>query len=190
MSSPSGNYTPHIVEGESDDTFDKAPSNITDGSGLDRLQQLLQEEVKIERYEHTVPARKSLRLILDPNIDGEQFQRWQRNAIIGKARGAESQVDSVKLSAVVIANCTVGIEVRNPRGEYTEVRDSNGLPMDFKNPEFRKMLVGDNPVSGGAQLVRKLFGNDGHMMECSRVLIDKAGYGDEDLGEGGDDPLE
>lgn len=188
MSNPSSNYTPHFSEDAKDDTFDKAPSNITEGSGLDRLQQLLQEEVKLDRYSHTVPARKSLRLILDPNIDGEQFQRWQRNAIIGKARGAESQVDSVKLAAVVIANCTVGVEVRNQNGDYTEVRDSNGLPMDFKNPEFRQMLIGDNPVSGGAQLVRKLFGNDGHLLECSRVLIERAGYGDEE--DEGDDPLE
>lgn len=185
------NYTPQINTGGGvDDTFTEPTSNVVLGSGLDILQEALRENVRLDTYSYSVPARKTLRLILDPNIDGEQFQRWQRSSIIGKARGNDSQVDSVKLAAVVIANCTAGVEVRHPSGEYTEVRDSNGSALDFRNPEFRKMLVGDDPVSSASQLVRKLFGNDGHMLECSRDLMTQAGYGDEDEEGGYGDPLE
>lgn len=183
------NYTPAINVND-DPVFEEPSSDVIAGSGLDLLQAALKENVRMDNYEYAVPARKTLRLILDPNIDGEQFQHWQRGSIIGKSRGADSQVDSVKLAAVVIANCTVGVEVRRPTGEYTEVRDSSGMSMDFRNKDFRKMLVGDDPVSSSPQLVRKLFGNDGHMLECSRDLMEKAGYGEESDEGGYADPLE
>jgi len=187
MSAP-GNYQPKIVS--DDDTFEEPSSPIIDGSGLDQLRSILDQEVRLDTYSYVVPRRKTLRLILDPNIDGEQVQRWQRNAVIGKARGADATVDSIKLAGVVIANCTVGVEVRNPRGEYVEVRDSNGTSLTFRNPELRKMLIGDNDISSTVALVRKMFGTDGHMLECSKDLMEKAGYGEDELGEGADDPLE
>ena len=187
MSAP-GNYQPKIVN-DDDSTFAEPDSGIRDGSGLDQLKSILDKEVRLDTFSYLVPRRKTLRLILDPNIDGEQFQRWQRNAIIGKARGPESQVDSIKLAGVVIANCTVGVEVKGPDGEYTEVRDSNGVALTFKNPELRKMLVGDTDVPSAVFLVRKLFGTDGHMLECSNEVMIQAGYGDK-IGEGvDDDPL-
>lgn len=189
MSVPGGNYQPKIVS-DDDTTFNEPVSEIREGSGLDQLKSILDKEIKLDSYSYPIPRRKTIRLILNPNIDGEAFQRWQRNAIIGKARGPESQVDSIKLAGVVIANCTEGIEVQNNQGEYIEVRDSNGVSLTFRNPELRNMLVGDNQAPSAVALVRKLFGSDGHMLECSGDLMEKAGYGDEVEEGTADDPLE
>lgn len=190
MTEPAQNFRPQMVE---DDTFDSTEPNadIRPGSGLDALQAALSENVRLDNLHLRVPRRPTLRIIVDPNIDGEQFQRWQRSAMIGKSKNIQNaQYDSIKLCAITLANTMVGLEVKDKRtDEYTEVRDSNGAAMTFTNPELKKMLVGDEPVISGTILVRKLFGNDGNLLDAAGQVMDAAGYGDDDGEEGGSDPL-
>ena len=185
------NYSTQINTGDDEEVFggEQANNGVIPGSGLDILQEALREKVRQDDYSHAVPLRKTLRIILDPNIDGEALQRWTRSSIIGKRRGAESETDTIKLSSVCIANCMVGVEVKRPDGNYVEAFDTQGNPLTFRNQEFRKMLVGDNAVTSNVQLVRKLFGNDGHLMDCAKTLMETAGYGDYEDDLGGEDPL-
>lgn len=190
MTEPAQNFRPQMVD---DDTFDSNEPNsaIHPGSGLDALQAALAEEVRLDNLHIRVPRRPTLRIIVDPNIDGEQFQRWQRSAMIGKSKSiANAQYDSVKLCAVVLANTMVGLEVLDKEtGEYTEVRDENGGAFTFQNPALRHMLIGDKEVPSGTILVRKLFGNDGSLLDAAGQVIEAAGYGDNDDEESGSDPL-
>lgn len=190
MTEPAQNFRPQMVD---DDTFDSNEPNtaIHPGSGLDALQAALSEEVRLDNLHLRVPRRPTLRIIVDPNIDGEQFQRWQRSAMIGKSKSiANAQYDSVKLCAVVLANTMVGLEVRDKEtGEYAEVRDENGGAFTFQNPALRHMLIGDKEVPSGTVLVRKLFGNDGDLLGAAGQVIEAAGYGDNDDEESGSDPL-
>ncbi|WNM67068.1 tail assembly chaperone [Gordonia Phage Schomber] len=191
MTEPAQNFRPTMVN--EDDTFDPdtPDTSIHPGSGLDALRAALSENVRLDNLHIRVPRRPTLRIIVDPNIDGEQFQRWQRSAMIGKSKSiANAQFDSVKLCAVLLANTMVGLEVRGEDGEYTEVRDEHGGSLNFQNPELRKMLIGDREVPSGTVLVRKLFGNDGHMIDAAGQVMDEAGYGDsDDEEEGGTDPF-
>lgn len=168
-----------------DDILDETEdgSKYTDGTVLAGLESALKEDTRLDPIHARIPARKSVRIILDPNIDGEAFQRWQKAAIIGRKKGPDAQIDSLKLSAIVIANCTIGLEVLSEKdNEYHEAL-VDGKPVTFRGDALKKMLVGDNPISSTSQLVRKLFGNDGHLLECSTDLVVRAGYGGEDLGD-------
>lgn len=188
-----GTYAPQISE-QDDVLAEPKPqfsdSGVLDGSALDRLQGALAEETRTENYHHRIPKRKILRIILDPNIDGDKFQRWQRNAMDKRVRGdgTGNNIDAMRLAATVIGNQMIGLEVATRDGGWEEAYDEQGDPLNFRSPKLKQMLAPEGNTISAAELVKKLFGNDGHMLDCSRILVEKAGYGDQDQGDD-DDPL-
>ena len=193
MTEPQHNYSPKIDT--EDDMFAPTTTTVGDngvvqGSMLDRLQGALAEDTRTENYHHRIPKRKILRIILDPNIDGDKFQQWQRRAIIKGIRsdGAGGNIDAMRLATTVIGNQMVGLEIQNAQGGWDEAFDDQGEPFTFRSSALREMLSPGGKAVSASELVKKLFGNDGHLLDCSRILVEKAGYGDEDQGD--DDPLE
>ena len=192
MTEPQHNYSPTIDT--SNDIFEPATptveNGVNSGSMLDRLAGALSESTRTENYHHRIPKRKILRIILDPNIDGDKFQAWQRRSVMKgvRADGTGSNIDAMRLATTVIGNQMVGIEIQTANGEWDEAFDEQGDPLTFRSPQLREMLEPGGNVVSASELVKKLFGNDGHLLECSRILVEKAGYGDDD--EGDDDPLE
>lgn len=186
------NYAPNFNDDLSvDGTPEINDAGVLAGSPLDRLGQVLAEDTRTENYHHRIPKRRILRVILDPNIDGDKFQAWQRRATQKgvRADGTGSNIDAMRLASIVVGNQMVGLEIATKDGGWEEAYDDNGEPLTFRSPRLREMLAPGNTSVSASELVKKLFGNDGHLLECSRVLVEKAGYGDDSESED-DDPLE
>lgn len=185
MSEP---YNPQGITANTrpDDFVTPDEDRYVGGSPLEQLELALKEETREENFTYYIPRRPKLRVILDPNIDGEKFQVWQRNARVGKKTGADQQIDALKLAATMIGNCIAGVEIKDANGKWNEATE-NGKSMTMASPPLRKMLTNGGMITSGTEMVRHLFGNDGHLLACSAELATKAGYGDEDLGEVGTD---
>lgn len=184
------NYAPNFTDDlDGDAAPEIASDGVMQGSSLDRLQQALSEDTRTENYHHRIPKRKILRIILDPNIDGDKFQQWQRRAVNKgvKADGTGSNIDAMRLASIVVGNQMVGLEVATKDGGWEEAFDEDGAPLTFRSPKLREMLAPGGVSVSASELVKKLFGNDGHLLDCSRILVEKAGYGDDELED--DDPL-
>lgn len=182
-------YNPQGISANQDDIFPNQDddSKYVAGSPLEQLEVELRAETEEEPYRWHIPRRPKLRIIINPNIDGEKFQIWQRQSRVGKKTGTEQIIDPLKLAALMVGNQLVGVEVKQANGEWVEATE-NDRSLTLGSPSLRKMLAGKDQVSsGGVVLVRNLFGNDGHLLAASAELANAAGYGDEDLGEVGTD---
>lgn len=167
---------------EDDVMIDESDSDaIRPGSALDLLQKAMKESIRLEEIIVRIKGRPTLALRVDPNIDGELFQRWQRSATVGKQRqGQTANVNSIKFCAIVIANTTTAVLVHVKGDKWQEVKGSDGEALNFQSVEFRDMISANTPLSNGTELVRKLFGVDGHMIDAANKIVEAAGFGEDE----------
>lgn len=172
------NFSSTFSDDDSFDTAAPAQHEPRVGSALDILAAAVKEEVRRPDLIKAVPSRPKIKLVIDTNIDGENFQLWQRRAM-PKGKTGVLDMDQLKLCCVVLANQVKGVMVVHPTKGDTEVLGTDGSPMTFRHSEFREMLLGGKPMTSATQMVRDLFASDGNIITIAREVLEAAGFGDE-----------
>ena len=162
-----------------DDTFSKPAidGQVTEGSLLDSVKEALAANVENEDLHLRVPARPILRVIYSTFIDGDLFQMWQRKCQI---KGTQ-QMDMIRFTSTVIANQMKGLEVWDAKNKtWREARTPDGEALTFQTADFKGLVLGSKDAySSAAQMARKLYGIDGHLIKAATEIVEAAGYGDE-----------
>lgn len=121
-----------------------------------------------------VPASTTLDIDLRPgwtatyslDINHETFGVWRKSAA---DRSQPDDTNELRLACIVLANTNLGIS-RN--GRLLEV---NGEVLTFRSAEFCRLLG----VTRTVDAVRTAYGRDAHVVNASRAVLQKAGYGDD-----------
>lgn len=159
---------------ESDDTFQEPDTGVNEGSPLAALKAAVEAKVENEDLQLVIPKRPTLRAVYSSYIDGDKFQAWQTRCRIKKTEN----IDIIRFSGIVLANQLKGIEVRT-KNKWVVANGSDGEPLNFQHDEFRDLLLQGEGFTSAVQLVRKLYGNDGALMQAATEVVTAAGYGDQ-----------
>lgn len=154
---------------------DLAP--VAPASPLDALRAELATDVSVEEVTLDVPRRPGWAVRYRCDITGEERGAWITRATTKAAKGDKPAViDELRLSGLALANKAIAI-IHN--GE--EVTD-DGRPVTFASQVLLDMVG----AARAADVPRRLYGLDGHVIAAARTVFDKSGFGD-DLPESDDD---
>jgi len=135
-------------------------------SALDRLKEIISEEVERHVVLLEVPARKGVYIRTSPNISQNQMRNWRKNA----GEDTKNGLDPTKFACYVVGHTTVGIEM-----DGEEVFTEDGVYLNFASSEILKMTGESRPVPDA---VRSFFGNDPHVESAALAVLEAAGYSD------------
>lgn len=168
------------MNGASETITDQPTGDTTTQSAYDRLKGLFTAEVSIDPITLEVPLRKGLAIRFDPTITMEQVEQWRKQSVMGanrnqrrRASADETNIDPMKMAALVVFSTA---EVFLVDGE--EVFLPGDEPLNFHNQDELKQIFG-LVAATNTELVRKVFGNDAHVVAASTQIMDAAGFGDD-----------
>lgn len=133
---------------------------------LDDLKQALSKASENPALTLRVPARPTLDLVFNPNIEYGVIRRFFK-----QAEGKDG-VNQLKMAYMVIAWANTGIRVRG-----VLATDSEGNDMSVKNHEFQRMLESRDTQD----CIYRLYGEkagEGHVINVADRILEEAGYGD------------
>lgn len=167
-----------------------AAEELAPDSLLDQLRERVEERDETEPQEWIKEIPKvGIRLVLDPDIANEDFQRWMKAATPrGKGRGRAASanpmaMDQLQLSARALTAQCIRLEIKDRNSDvWRPMIGSDGDPM---RPDSRELLRTFS-VMDSASLLRKLFGRDAKVIDAGQELLQEAGYLGDDADE--DDP--
>jgi hypothetical protein len=128
-------------------------------------------EDKIEWFR--VPNRPTVEVAFRTYIEYDTLRMWSKKATQGK------RFNPLQMAYIVLSNLTAGVRVN---GEEVLV---DGEPVTLVHQEFLSTMKVSDFKTG----VRKLYGSDGHIISTMQEVMEKAGYGDDELDVEGDVPL-
>lgn len=156
------------------DTVDEEELDDKPVSLLDRLKSALSADASNEEVSFIVPNRPAVSLTFSPNVDFDTYQSWLKKAEDRKTK----EINYMKLANIVISNLNNGIVMDGELTSYV-----------ITSPEIHEML--NVPRGSTAAAIKKLYGTEGHAIQTTKLVIEKAGYSiDGDVLEADDDPLD
>ena len=150
-------------------------SEVDEKTLLDQLMTEVQKDVSRGPITKKVPARPSISVRFNPNLDKAQLEAWARKCGSESKRG----LDVIKYSTMIIAHTCEAILINGQ-----EVTD-DGYPITFGSDKFLAMVDGLAPIPHG---IRAFYGNDAHIEALGLVIVQAAGFG-EDI-EDDEDPTQ
>lgn len=129
-------------------------------------------EDKIEWFR--VPNRPGVEVAFRTYVEYDTLRMWSKRSTQGK------RFNPLQMAFIMLSNLTAGVKVN---GE--EVLSDDGEPVTLVHPEFLSTVGADDFRTG----LRKLYGSEGHIITTMQEVMEKAGYGGEDMDLDGDDPL-
>lgn len=163
--------------------FDPTGSDTPD-SLLDQLRARVDERDETEPSEWTKEVPKvGIRLVCDPDIEAEDYQRWVKGAQArgkgGRRRAMTSALDLDQFALSVRALTATNIRLEIKRGDgWTPMTGPQGEVLTL---ESRELLRTFN-VMDSASVLKRLFGRDARVIDAGQELLTEAGYlgGDDD----------
>lgn len=155
----------------------------TPDSLLDQLRARVDERDEAEPSEWCKEIKGvGIRLVCDPDIDAEDYQRWVKQA---QRRGKGGRrvmtsaldLDQFALSVRALDATCVRLEIKHGDGW----KPMTGVKGDTLALDSRELLGVFN-VMDSASVLRKLFGRDARVIDAGQELLTEAGYlgGDDD----------
>jgi hypothetical protein len=140
----------------------------------------VQDEEEPEPYGLIVPERRDVTMLYRTHdLDFDTYQAWTRKCEDKKNK----EVNFFLLSIIVLTNLNVGIKLED------ELVTRDGEDMTITNPHLHEFL--GVPIGSTRQAIRKMYKNDGHMIQAMKMVVEKCGYSIEgDVQEAGDNPLD
>jgi hypothetical protein len=128
-----------------------------------------------------------VRLMCSTNIDGDDWQAWQRQSIPRAKRRKAGALDlnQMTLMCLVLENQCEHLEYRTGDG-WAAMPGSGGEPLDLRSDELLRRFKQMDSTS----LLRKLFARDADLLAAGQEVVDKAGWGDPDAVGDDSDPTE
>lgn len=136
-------------------------------SPLEQLAAVVASDVVKPSIMLEVPLRPTVAIQFDTNIDNDLLGAWRKRAV---AEDPRDGTDPLKLACIVIANKATGLFV-NGRQVMKE-----GHPLTFASQDVWAMVK--PPASNGPQAIKRLYGNDAHVISTGEEVLRAAGYGD------------
>lgn len=170
-----------------------APQSPSTGGGFedftpDTLLDQIAAEVAERDEDYAEPwvkqiPRTSLRLVCDPRIENEDYQRWIRQSMPhgGKNRRGPrnpsiTDMNQLMMSARAIIATNIRIDVlHKPTGEWRPLMH-NGEEMVLDSDPLLHKFGAMDPIV----LLRRLFGRDADLIDAGQELLSAAGYLDGD----------
>lgn len=143
-------------------------------SPLDGLRAALAAPPESEPVTLRVPARKGVTIRCHTRMTQEQRKAWQGRARVKSRRRGNDEVDEMLFAQLVIANTCEAILFNG-----IDAHDSNDRPLTFASRELWDMVGAAEPSNA----IRRLFGNDAHVLLASGEILLASGFDDE-LAEG------
>lgn len=147
------------------------------------LRAAVSERVEIEPVTIPVPTL-GIRLVCHTDITSKQLGKWQKAALPPHVRktgnGSALDMDQMQLAVAVLVGTLLRIEVADPkkRGEWLTVEDSRtGEPLTFSDGAVLNMFGAIDTVTA----LKRLFGRDSGVVKAGRVVLNKAGWGDDEM---------
>lgn len=149
------------------------PAPDESGTQLDGLmaglEKALAAEVEIQPFVVEVQARPGVQIRYMPEIDDEKLSVWRGRA---KDKKAPDGVNAMRFMCIVLANCCEAI------GFQGQFPTDNGDELTFASARI-KGLYSLRMDARAADVVRKVYGNDAHVLLHGNEVLEKAGFGDE-----------
>lgn len=168
-----------------------APVDDTDTFVPDSLLDQIAAEVADRDEEYAEPwlyqiPRTSLRLVCDPRIENDDYQRWIRQSMphSGKNRRGPrnpsiTDMNQLLMSARAIIATNLRIDVlHKPTGEWRPLMH-NGEELVLDSDPLMQKFGAMDPIV----LLRKLFGRDSDLIDAGQELLAAAGYLDSGDGD-------
>lgn len=151
---------------------------------LDQLRERVAERDESDPQEWVKEIPKvGIRLVCDPDIEAEDYQRWVKGAQArgrgGRRRALTSALDLDQFALSVRALTATCLRLEIHDGE--KWRPMTGARSDVLNLESTELLRTFG-VMDSASVLRKLFGRDARIIDAGQELLTEAGYlgGDDD----------
>lgn len=178
-------------------TTDTAPppppveAEIRPESLLDQLRDRVDERDESEPAEWIDEIPKvGIRLVCDPDIANEDFQRWTKSAMAGGVKagrrrrggGNPMDMDQLRISVRALVSTNERVEMRQGK-EWQPLTGRDGSPVTLESND----LLSAFGVMDSTLLLKKLYGRDARVIDAGQRLLAAAGYLDgDDLDD--DDP--
>lgn len=160
---------------DDDSTDEKRPVEEEYTTVFDDLRTELETPVEVQPLFLQVPNRPSIEVIYEPAIEFDLLRAWIKKSSTGRKK----EFDPLLFAFQILSFTCRGIRIRGK--EATE----DGEPMTFASRTLQEMLGTTNPRAA----IRNLYGGEGHIISASQYVLEAAGYGDVDMDEGDDNPL-
>lgn len=128
----------------------------------EQMRRDLQAEAPIDPLTCKVPLRERMTMQFLPVIDYALYQRWIKGCTDKK-----DVIDYLKMALIVLSNTSVGV-IYQGRPQY----DRDGREMTLTSDELHEMLG----VRNTREAIRKLYRNDGHIIQTMNQILGEAGY--------------
>lgn len=164
-----------------------AAEEVAPDSLLDQLRARVEhrDETEPQEWIKEVPGL-DIRLVLDPDIENSDFQRWMKQATPrtkGRGRGGVNPMamDQLQLASRALTAQCIRLEMKRD-GEWRPMTGRDGEAYTLDSQELLRTFN----VMDSTSVLRKLFGRDARVIDAGQELLAEAGYLGDDAED--DDP--
>lgn len=137
---------------------------------FDELRAELSTDVEAEPKSYVVPNRPNMEIIFGTDIDFDLLKTWLK-----RASRKNNDFDPLKFAYMVMSFKCTGIIYKGQK-----MTDDEGTPLTFAHAELQGLMK----VHDTTNAIRKVYGNDGHIISTAQKVIEDAGFSDFDIEEG------